>query len=222
MKLTEIDSAYQNLWLRFKATCDEAGYHALASPSRGFVIRRETPQIVTVNSLIYLRTWPYKSSSGRKQVDIIVRGYERFTCAQDEITKSTIQVLYFDVKAGKASPLLGLHYDFETPVQAAHPVFHAQLGLTEITPQERKELSFRWEIQNPVVPLYRNARIPTPHMNLGSVLLALVADHLPSSFYQSFLQHIRQNQATRWNAACSSLRSSLAQHGGYLHSHHWY
>lgn len=221
MQPSEIGNAYQNLWLKFKATCEGAGYKLFANPSNGYRMKMESGRVAVVNSLISLPGWPYKAQS-KKSVHIIIRSSERFGCDQNEMTSSTIQVLYFEGKGQKATPLLALHYDFDTPVQIAHPVFHAQLGFTKLTKEERESIGFRREIPLPDHTLYGNARIPTPHMNLGSVLLAVVADHLPAPFYGRFLNDIRQNQAARWDAACSSLRTSLKQNGGYLHSHHWY
>src|SRR5262249_6760231 len=138
-----------------------------------------------------------------------------------QIIKSTLQVSYFSIKKDRATPLLSLHYDYELPIRPAHPVFHVQLGESNISVTEYNQLGFKKTIEDSKVPLYGHLRIPTAHMNLGSVLLGLVADHLPNASFNTFLRHVRGNQVSRWSAACLSLKNSLSR-GTYFHSHHWY
>ena len=53
------------------------------------------------------------------------------------MVKSTVQVMYLELKDQEAFPLLALHYDFELPVKAAHPVFHAGANGPEHIRQSR-------------------------------------------------------------------------------------
>ncbi len=225
MNHSDIDLAYVQLWGRFRTACSSARRIVRPRDIRGFESRTAASKTVVVKSLLYFPEWPYKPSS-RKRVHILLRSHEEFSCSRAEMMKSTVQIAYFRFGDSdrKAEPLLSLHYDFEAAVQPAHPVFHAQFGVVDFSAAECDAISFPKKIDSHKGPLYGRVRIPTPYMNLGSVLLMLAADHWPPSSYEEFLEGVRSNPTVRWNASCPSLISSLGdcEGRGYLHSHHWY
>ncbi len=220
MKPGEVDRAYVALLTRFSGVCDEAGYHVRLD-GRGFKTKTDG-QDYLVESMLYLSEWGYKPKSTKRCVDIVVRSNEHFRCKKNEISKSTVQVMYFDADSSKAQVLLGIHFDFESAVQPAHPVFHAQLDVTELNNEECKAIGFRKTIIPAKAYHYSHLRIPTPHMGLGAVLLALSADHMPIAFHNKFLGAVRKNPTVKWGAMCASAKSSMGGFDGHLHSHHWY
>lgn len=221
MKPGEVDRAYVGLLARFSDICNSASYHVKKPGGRGFKSKTEG-QDHFVESLLYLPSWGCKPSSPKRCIDIIVRSNEHFRYKKNEISKSTVQVMYFNADSHKARILLGIHFDFESPVQLAHPVFHAQLDVTTLNKEEYESVGFRKTIVDAQTHHYSHLRIPTPHMGLGAVLLALSADHLPVAFHTEFLNAIRENPTVKWDVMCASLKSSLGSSVGYLHSHHWY
>ena len=223
MTKAEIDSAYNSLWLRFSTTCRNAKLSVKPLHSIGYNSKPDADKRVKVDALIYLKDWPYKANSKHdKSVDILVQSTETFSCDLNVMTHSTVQATYFRTKDNAATPISAIHYDFRTPVDRAHPVFHAQFGVTKFDPEKIKAVGFRKQIQEVENPHYGNLKIPTPYMNFASVLLGVAADHLPHNFFDKFLVELRSNQGILWNASCDKLRSSLVGKGGFLHSHHWY
>lgn len=221
MKPGEVDRAYIGLLARFSDICNSANYHVKKQDGRGFQ-SKTNGQDHLIESLLYLPGWGCKPSSKKHCIDIVVRSSEHFRCKKNEISKSTVQVMYFDADSSQAQVLMGIHFDFESTVQAAHPVFHAQLDDTKLSEEEYAAIGFRKSIIPAKAHHYSHLRIPTPHMGLGAVLLALSADHLPIAFHNQFLDAIRENPTVKWDAMCASLKSSMGGFSGYLHSHHWY
>jgi len=220
MTPSEINNAYTSLWMRFSTTCHSASFNAVADQA-GFILKTVAPKKVQVESLIYLKDWRYKSVSPAKHVDILVKSAEVFSCDDNCMIESKVKVTYFQTHSMTATPILAIHYDYDLPPNNAHPIFHAQLGTTHFEQKDIDKIGFRKKIQKAATPLYGNLRIPTAYMNLASVLLGLVADHLPPKFFDKFLTDLRQNNGLAWSASCASLRTSL-NGGGFLHSHHWY
>lgn len=206
------------LWLRFQSACRLA--HRIVKPrfQNGFNIKGDGKKI-EIDSLIYFQGWPYRAAQTNKIVDILLRSSEKYSSSTNEMTKSTVQVVYLNGK--NARHLLALHYDFDSQPQPAHPIFHAQMGSTNFSTEELKSVGFQKSLEKSATPLYGGVRIPTPCMNLGAALLMLAADHLPASEFKNFLADIRINEMIKWNAT-SDVKDSLTKYGGYLHSHHWY
>lgn len=207
--------------MRFATTCRSASFNAVADQPVGFLAQQIAPQKIQVKSLIYLKDWPYKVVSDAKRVDIVIQSKEVFSCDLGCMTESKVKVTYLQTQPSTARPLLAVHYDFDIPQKCAHPIFHAQLGTTHFEQTELEKVGFRRTIQQAETPHYGNLRIPTAYMNLASVLLGVIADHLPGKFFNNFLSELRRNEGITWNARCTSLKSSLNK-GGLLHSHHWY
>ncbi len=222
MKTSELDHAYVSLWLKFSSICSSANFSVKARDNRGFTSKPIDKNTIGIESLLYLSRWGYRPKSTKRTVDIVVRSSEKFHCATKNMTKSIVQVMYFDADASKAQILLGIHFDFEGIAQQAHPVFHAQLDDTKLSEEEYKTIGFRKTINPAKAQHYSHLRIPTPHMGLGAVLLALSADHLPGEFHNQFLEAIRENPTVKWDAVCASSKTGLGKPGGSLHSHHWY
>jgi hypothetical protein len=181
---------------------------------------------LVIETLIRLPDWPYRASSSEKLVHIVVCSRETWNCRTAEVTESSANISYGKTNGNKEYPVFGLHYDFDKPVKPQHPVFHAQLGTIKFEQaqlDQLKTIGFRKTIVEPRPELYSNPRIPTPFMGLGSVLLAIVADHLPKEAYDQFLSAIRKNPLMQWNAACPAWCESISRTGGFhLHAHHWY
>jgi hypothetical protein len=161
-------------------------------------------------------------SAPSNQIHILINSLETYVLASDSILKSSVQVLYSKTVGTTASPLLALHYDYQADAQPAHPIFHAQFGKGDFSSQNFQTMGFRFTVENaPEGVLYSSVRIPTPNMNLISVLLGLAADHIDPKFFNQFLKLVKDSPLTLWNAQCPALNASL-QSGGRLPSHHWY
>lgn len=154
---------------------------------------------------------------------IAIQSRETYANAENRLERSSVHVLYLKLSGSKGDPLLGLHYDFVSPSQLAHPVFHAQFGTRDFDLEELEDLGFTATMKPlPQGTLYANVRIPTPCMNFVSVLLGLAADHLEPQFFDQVLKLVRKSQLTKWDATCQALEGSIRDFGGYLPSHHWY
>jgi len=221
LRVSDIRSGYSSVWKHFSDAADAARLVVKASDGLGHKIVGEKKSI-RVSALLYFSAWPSKSTSGKKKVDILVQADERFNGATGKIEKSTTRVGYFEQTTDGARPLLQLHYDFETPVPAAHPVFHAQLGASTWPTQTLAELGFRTPILVGADSLFGHHRIPTPFMGFGAALLAIAADHLEHDLYFGFLTAMRTNDCVLWSPACDGFLKSWTKHGGFPHSHHWY
>lgn len=191
INLNLVEKAYNLLCDRFQQICRTNSCVVKARSNNKWNICRElTQSLIEVESLLYLPDWPYKASSTKKRVDILVYAKELFTRQPPQTIKSTVQIRYYHVGQNDTRLLLPLHYDFEVPVQPAHPVFHAHIrnGSINVKPSVLKELGVKDCIisHQPQSYYYENVRIPTPFMNLPSVLLGLTADHLPYDRYDYF------------------------------------
>ncbi|MDN7592243.1 hypothetical protein [Burkholderia seminalis] len=80
---------------------------------------------------------------------------------------------------------MGLHYDYEYKMGAAHPIFHAQFGASSFSEEELSTVKFDRKIL-PWKDLVR-VRIPTVHIGVPGALLSLFADHLSHDAFRGFL-----------------------------------
>lgn len=222
LKFSDIQGAYLSLWQRFSAIADEAGLVTKPFQANGFILTQDDPKIV-VDAFVYLPNWPYKAvSKKKKRIHVLLQSSETYDTNSEEIIKSRVQLGYFDINNDKVVSYLQLHYDFDHPTAQAHPVFHVQLGTADWPKEKCAQVGFPdpTTINNPAS--YSNARIPTPHIGFGAALLALAADHLDNSFYESFLNEVRKNKSIQWKASCKAMLNSYKKHGDNPHSHHWY
>lgn len=212
---------YKTFCTHFQTICVAAGH--VVRPTDGSSIQVErTGDYLNIKTLFYFPDWPYKAASTKK-IEILVRSQEKYRSADDLICASSVQVLYLRHSSvqTEAKCLLALHYDFELPVQSAHPVFHAQLGMSDFSRNELEAVGFRWTIDKPEDPHYSSVRIPTACMNFQSVLLGIAADHLKANFFIQIFKLVKNSRLATWNAHCVSLKQSMSN-GRYLPSNHWY
>lgn len=211
-----------NLWSRFESVVNEAGHVTRSSPYPGAQLN-EDAGLVTAYAFVYLPNWPYKAVGSRpKKIHVLLQSNEVYDTRQGHISRSTVQLGYFDIDGEKVISRLQLHYDFDAP-SPQHPVYHLQLDKTNWPEDRCAQVGFPHpsKIVRPPDP-FSNARIPTPHMGFGGALLALVADHLEYRFYGKFLLALRENESIKWATSCKSLYESIEKHGAHLHCHHWY
>lgn len=221
MNFSTIQAEYTRVWRVFTDAAAEQGLGAESRSSVGAkVVRNETTGVVSAESLLLLSDWPFKVVSKKmsKNVDIVVQAVEVFSVELTRIVKSTTQVGYF-ARAGDARvPLLELHYDFEAPVQEAHPVFHAQLGATKWPVEQIQELgTFGTITRDGVERSYGNSKIPTAFMGFVPVLVTLAADHLRPRGYRQMVACARETQVSE--PQCERMLRTLPC---VPHSHHWY
>jgi hypothetical protein len=224
MRPKEVLKAYRSFWSGYQKLCHSAG--AVSKPSNGTSIQIDEQMSdadkVVITANIYMQDWRTRGCGPSDRVHILIHSVETYALTVDQISKSSVQVMYSRAVGNDANPLLVLHYDYEIPVQTAHPVFHAQFGMGDFSSPDFVSMGFRFTVtQPPKGTLYSSVRIPTPNMNLISVLLGLAADHLDTKFFDKFLKLVKESPITKWNAQCEALDASL-QSGGRLPSHHWY
>jgi hypothetical protein len=225
MKKDELLKVYRTLWSEFQKICNAGG--AFVKPSDGSSIQIDeaatnSKQIV-IDTICHFPEWRYKPSLTSGRIQILVQSREIYLRAEDQISRSNVQVLYLQPSRNDtAQSLLALHYDFELPVPRAHPVFHAQFGSGNFPTEKLRAIGFRSTITPPPKEtLYSCVRIPTPCMNFASVLVGLAADHLAPEVFEQILKLVRASQLAKWEAGCRNLKESLKA-GSYLPSHHWY
>jgi len=200
--------------------------NSLSKPTDGTSIQinanRAGPGEVVIESHLYMPNWRSRGSAPSDRIHILINSLETYHLASDSISKSSVQVMYSKTVGNSANPLLALHYDYQADVQPAHPLFHAQFGMGDFSNPDFQTIGFRFTVEKaPKGALYSSVRIPTPNMNLISVLLGLAADHIDPKFFSKFLSLVKDSSLTQWNAQCPALNASL-QNGERLPSHHWY
>ncbi len=179
---------------------------------------------MTAEAILLLPGWPYKAVSDRRKVDIAVCISETFGTDSQTIVKATSKVGYFrKVEMGRDAairPLLELHYDFETPIQEAHPVFHVHIDSTQWPVDRLRDLGLSGQIERGGTEFYPNARIPTPFMGFAPVLVALAADHLEPRNFRAMMKAVSVRDAARTEPVCEILAQRLG--GTKPHAQHWY
>ncbi|UVK87449.1 hypothetical protein LOY52_21705 [Pseudomonas sp. B21-051] len=165
-----------------------------------------------VVGFFYLKEWPYSSGSKKasKKLDILIRSTEIYEKDTLRLVKSTVQIMYFNAHTEEAVPTLGLHYDYEYKIGAAHPIFHAQLGSSSFSVQELADVKFDRVIQE-WKDLVR-VRIPTVHVGFPAAILSLFADHLPHDNFATFLsfaktQHLFNDAKARIDCRSAPLNT---------------
>lgn len=221
---SQIDIAYTKLLQSFRtAASGSGGCVVRLSNSRGFISKNTSADCLVVESSLFLPNWKYRSSATGKRINILVRGNEFFNFDSGFI-KSTIQVMYLEIDVKRdAVPLLGLHYDFEEAVLPAHPCFHVQFGVSDVSSEECRAIGLHASILPPKEPFYPSIRIPTPHMSLSGVLVGIAADHLSNRCATEFMVAVRSNNLRHFGTSCGLLESNYSNHGGHQwHPHLWY
>lgn len=226
MKEQELLKVYRTFWTQFERLCRTAG--AVSKPSNGSTIqiKGSTKTELVVAAHFFLKDWRLRAttepSSPSDRVQILLRSQETYSRADNRLSRSSVQVLYMKLANDQANSLLGVHYDYASAVQSAHPVFHAQFGKGDFNDEILRQVEFRSPISAlPHGTVYSSVRIPTACMNFASVLLGLAADHLDASVFGQVLKLVRTSEIAKWNAHCESLQRSVANRE-FLPSHHWY
>jgi len=152
-----------------------------------------------LDAVIHLPNWPERTrlegrSMSRGQLDILVHAKERFTAAKPYlIQESKITVSYFQTESetSTATPVSTVRYDYDLSILASHPLFHFHCCSECVEVPDANMLgSWRYKIQqSPRKGIYP-FRVPTPHMSMCCVLLALVAEHLESEKFRTLWKAI--------------------------------
>lgn len=221
VRRSAISRIYTQLWYEFTAAASAQGLDGKIDCPGGRIDNADGINGPKMRCLMYLPSWPYKSTSDRKKVDIIVQVLEVFSSTAPAFTKSTTQVGYFKSEDGSSikRSVLQMHYDYEHIVQVAHPVFHAQFGKTTWPTDDLADLGFEGLVDSDQE--FKAPRIPTAFMGFGQILLMLAADHLDSDNYDAVYKAVISSESARWNAVCPQMSTSL-ESGGHYQSHHWY
>lgn len=148
--------------------------------------------VVSTKKLIYMKDWYYKgvvgessnSVGGNKLIDILIDAFEviGFDSSKIPVIKlSTVKVNYFskNERAKTLLPLESIRYDHAGEWDSRHPYFHAHVSDEVICNNSNKPEQLRGYtiLDSNMGRRYECVRIPTPQMNLVSVLLSLAADN---------------------------------------------
>lgn len=226
VSVNTIQQSYRRLWTAFADAANAQGLGATCDPPAGPLIANKVGA-PTAKALILLPAWPFKALSTKpsKAIDIAVEVSEIFSADFKCITKSTTRVGYFkrnDTAKKKSHPMLELHYDFVTPLQEAHPVFHAQVGASDWEDAKLQEMG----LHGPIERLdknkdYANARIPTAFMGYMPSLVSLAADHLQPENFRGMMKAARLKDESVLDPECALLMNGIIS-SKRPHSLHWY
>lgn len=180
-----------------------------------------------LDTIIHLPEWP--ASSGKKKprsLDILVHARESFTLSSPHrILESNIKVTYWKVDRVKkiAEHLSTVHYDYDRDPRRGHPVYHCQCCNDPVSDgrfPSSWQFKQKLEAERSCFPF----RVPTPHMCLCSVLIGLVADHLPPGDFKELWKAIKKKgwipplteRCELWNQGRAKANPRV------LHSWQWY
>jgi len=193
------------------------------------------PDCIVVYSKILFKRCNFRSSSGRRKIDILIDTKETFRILkgkknspdQYKFIKSTVKVNYLELKDdGKEGELIeSLHYDCDTEQSITHPIFHCQIDDSLIANYPSSELPLAEPTLGEGLKRFKNVRIPTANMDLLSVMLSIMADHYTED---DFCKVLDNHYRTKW---CKNLPFFIHQQfldgikhrdNQSLRSHHWY
>jgi len=224
------NGAYSNFWIKFREICLRK-QAPVWPPTPPFQLSNVKQQVhLKVNNIIHLKSWPYTRVPG-STIDILIESLEVFTQESSELIHSNVLVSYYQTKnEGGPAVLENIHYDFDKECESCHPVFHAQL-----TPR-----SVNWRKCESFTSAYRDTstlmkqeeagrkrkkveglRIPTPHMNLISVLFCLTADHLGAGTLLQ-LRECASDNLDLPKIKLDRLTESISADAHSYRSLHWY
>jgi hypothetical protein len=207
--------SYSNFWEKFRVLCRN---HLPDVRTIPFVFGHVGQFVeMKLSSPIHLIGLSMRHSS-IKRIEVLVDANETYSGSCKEIIKSSVRVNYFQVKPARRSLIESVHYDYDALTQAAHPVFHAQLGADLIA----NATSFDYTICSaPQLGRFGHMRIPTAHMNLSSVLISVIADHTSPSFFESFVSDMIAFDKQIPEASCSGLNDRITRSHSFK-SRNWY
>jgi len=226
---SKLDKAYRLLASQYTSIASANGHRVRVSDPQ--VNIKDSSQAV-VEVVYCLSDWLYKgpaenpkSSPKTKRIDILVQSTEKYVRDTDfQLTNSCVRVAYCNhgQKHDEVQTVLALHFDFDSKVDSAHPIFHVQHGPYDFPPLILDSIGFRKKIIPSSVATMPSIRIPTAHMGLVSVLLLLAADHLALKPFNVFKGFVEKNDLSKWSVACSEVRALTEKVGINFQSHHWY
>lgn len=130
---------------------------------------------------------PERASDPRTPLYIVTRGMigidlRHFAeSAQIRTVDFGSEAGYFRLKGNILHHIYGAHYDFSRD-EIGHPVFHAQMkSFAEMFAVVNEHLGMDWAVSDDINKLLKNVRMPTAQMDVFSLLLQMIADHLISS-----------------------------------------
>lgn len=190
---------------------------------RRAAVFQERESDILFDCYLYLKKWKWRPGDTSEQVDIVVHANESLSKDGAQITRSAVEVSYFDVTGKNAKLMHSTHFDF-VGAQDNHPIFHAQQTGKAVLPPDNQRLELQCELKWDEVktPCFKNARIPTPDMTLSSVLLCLAADHVAAEYFREFRQRLVEIQREMPLPACAELRTSLEAGCPHVRSVHWF
>lgn len=216
-------SAYTQFWIRFNNACKGNTIFP-----KNFPLIEDTNQsnnvcaVICSPKAIHLKGW--KTSKGRiKKVDILINAQEAIRKSDLQIIKSTVHVSYFEVSDTKVLKLIeSIHYDFDDKYEKGHPYCHVQFCPDPVNPSRVESFS-GYDTRNCVWNGSRleGLRIPTAHMNLISVLISLVADHINEPMLQQLIKETK-NIPNMPTIDSEGLFSDIHHVGHNFRSCHWY
>jgi hypothetical protein len=217
---------YDNFWRDF--------YQVI--PHGNEIIPRDSPFTfifnktnLLINAKVLFQRCYCRSVPGQK-VDIILQMDQTITKIAKskknkvetfKLIKSTVRAYYFEILDTERKFIGGLRYDYEVGQSIDHPIFHCQI---DDSFDDNLLTSFR--LKNVTVSnisrQLRNTKIPTANMDLGSVMLSIMADHyneddfrkmltiqgkdwfkeMPHFEHQGFLNKIRQDDNQSFRSHC--------------------
>lgn len=175
----------------------------------------------TYLNYMYLKEWKWRPGKSKEKVSIVLKAEEVFNDDRFEVTKSTVCVSYYTENPWEL--LHSVHFDFDGP-WPNHPIFHAQVTHegVQVPIELTRQLKLDEVRDTTVLKCFKTARIPTSDMTLSSVLLCLVADHMPSDYVHEFLTKLQNLDSRLPQPHCEDIRSSLQSNGPHFRSRHWF
>ena len=224
----QMSAAYEALVDALRETAESANNGRVLSPKPigGSFVATDKRHQARLNSQLFCKQWRCRSAAKTADVvHILIEVQELIDLQEKLLVSSTVRVNYFCDYGEMARLLQGFHYDYQHPPQdGQHPLFHAQTDDRLIEPDGVMKQDFVYKVTDEKPICFPHARIPTSDMTLGSVLLALVADHFEPYFFSKFREQflILQNRLPHPN--CAVLRDNLKfpAQTEHLKSNHWY
>ena len=202
--------------------------YAAKLPGNSFpTVAKDDGKEAMLDAVIHLPEWPASSGKSKhRMLHILVHARERFgTSRPHQIVESKIRVTYLRVNSELiATALSTIRYDYDQELRPAHPLYHFHCSSDPIS-EDHFPSSVRYKtLERQSAESCYPFRVPTPHMGLCSVLIGLVADHLPPKTFKELCEAIAKKGWTPPLAKRCDLWN-LGQVGAIprvIHSWQWY
>ena len=158
-------------------------------------LKADTVTIRMTNSL-HCMGWPCRPGS-TERVDILASAIEDVSLQEGVCKRATIWLNYFIVDGDKAIATERLRYDFTSPPQKRHPLFHVH-GSSELLcdsdSYSQNELpsrlpeSFKLQVDESLVSRRcQSMHMPSAFVNLPGLLAILASDHMKEDHWNEFM-----------------------------------